>query len=264
MKDKSEILKKIKLFVLDMDGTFYLSDDIIPGSLEFLRKVQAVGKQYMFFTNNSSRTSADYIEKLAKMDCQITSRDIMTSGDVTIQYLNTYYKGKKVYLMGTEKLRQSFLDAGICLVDHKQPDVAVAAFDMELTYDKLTQICNYVRNGAVFLATHLDINCPTATGFIPDCGAFCAAIARSTGMAPKYLGKPFEETLHMILNRTGFSRSEVAFVGDRLYTDVATGVKNGAAGILVLSGETKYEDIASSEVKPDAVFQNLAEIAEYL
>ncbi len=259
-----QLLKDIRLFVLDMDGTFYLGNQMIPGSMEFLKKVRETGRNYMFFTNNSSKTSANYIEKLGKMGCTIESRDIMTSGDVTIEYLNTHYRGKSVYLMGTKALKESFVQAGIRLVEHEQPDVAVAAFDMELTYDKLMRMCDYVRNGAVFLATHLDINCPTETGFIPDCGAFCAAISLSTGREPKYLGKPYAETVEMILHRTGLAREEIAFVGDRLYTDVATGVNNGAKGLLVLSGETKLSDVEKSSVKPDGIYADLKEIAAHL
>lgn len=263
-KHGCSILDRIRLFVLDMDGTFYLGNRMIPGSMDFLEKVRASGRDYLFFTNNSSRTSQDYIAKLGRMGCVIEDRDIMTSGDVTIQYINTHYKGKSVYLMGTKALRDSFAEAGIHLVDNEQPDVAVAAFDMELTYEKLTKLCTYVRNGAVFLATHLDINCPTDTGFIPDCGAFCAAVSLSTGKEPRYLGKPFAETLEMILQRTGLRREEIAFVGDRLYTDVATGVRNGSAGLLVLSGETKLSDVENSSVKPDGIFRDLQEIAAYL
>ena len=101
-------------------------------------------------------------------------------------------------------------------------------------------------------------------GFMPDCGAFCAAITLSTGVEPKYLGKPFKETVDMVLLRTGEERDRVAFVGDRLYTDVATGVNHGAHGFLVLSGETKPEDLDKSEVKPDAVYQSLGEMKELL
>jgi len=198
------------------------------------------------------------------MGCPITRDQIMTSGDVTIEYLNTCRPGKTVYLMGTESLKDSFRSAGIPLLQEEQPDIVVAAFDMELTYHKLERTCTYLRRGAEFLATHPDINCPTADGFIPDLGAFCAAISLSTGCKPKYLGKPSAETVDMVLSRTGFSRDEVAFVGDRLYTDVAVGVNNGAAGLLVLSGETKMEDVPASPVQPHGIFRDLKDIAQYL
>ena len=245
MTDKMELLKRTKLFVLDMDGTFYLGNQILPGAADFLKAVEKAGKQYLFFTNNSSRSPRDYMAKLEKMGCPITRDQIMTSGDVTIRYLQTHYPEKTVYLVGTPPLVESFQEAGIHLVNEK-PDIVV------------------IREGALFLATHLDINCPTETGFIPDCGSFCAAISLSTGKQPKYLGKPFAETVEMVLDKTGFAAPEVAFVGDRLYTDVATGVKNGAVGLLVLTGETHLEDVPTSEVQPDAIFASLGEMGQQL
>lgn len=264
MINKREILKDIKLFVLDMDGTFYLGENIIDGSLAFIKKVKETGRRFLFFTNNSSKPPALYLDKLARMGCPVGRESIMTSGDVTIRYLHTHHGGKRVYLMGTDALRQSFAEGGICLTDDIQPEVVVAAFDTELTYGKLERACTYIRGGAEFLATHPDINCPTEGGFIPDCGAFCAAISLSTGKQPKYLGKPHREAVDAVLSAAGLQRDEIAFVGDRLYTDVAAGVNNGAKGLLVFSGETRPDDLAASDIRPDAAFTNLREITEYM
>ncbi len=261
--DKKQILEQTELFVLDMDGTFYLDTTILDGSLDFLREVERLGKRFVFFTNNSSKSPKTYMDKLAKMDCFITRNQIITSGDVMIQYLKTYYPDKTVYLMGTPDLEENFRENGIRLTK-EMPDVVVIGFDMTLTYEKLERACTYIRNGAVFLATHLDINCPTKDGFIPDCGAMCAAISLSTGKQPRYVGKPFKETVDMVLSMTGAKREEVSFVGDRLYTDVKTGVANGAHGILVLSGETKLKDLEGSDTVPDAVFTGLKEMGEIL
>jgi len=269
MDDKA-ILDKIKLFVLDLDGTFYLGDSILPGAMRFIERVRETGRRFLFFTNNSSGTAARYIEKLARMGLEIGRGDIVTSGDVMIDYLMKNHAGASVYLMGTRALREDFTAAGIRLVvehgdgDSVTPDVVVCAFDKELTYEKLERACTYIRNGAVFLATHEDINCPTENGFIPDCGSFCAAISLSTGRAPKYLGKPHPETVEKVLAVTGVKREEIAFVGDRLYTDVATGVLNGATGLLVLSGEMKAEDLKTASIKPDACFGHLGDIADLL
>lgn len=262
-QQKKDFLSQIDLFVLDMDGTFYLGDIILEGSLDFLQKVEACGKSYVFFTNNSSKSPQNYINKLAKMDCHIERNQIMTSGDVTIEFLNRKRSGKSVYLVGTPALVESFQEAGIPLTE-ENPDIVVIGFDTTLTYEKLERACTFIRNGAEFLATHLDINCPTEDGFIPDCGAMCALISLSTAKEPKYLGKPFKETMDMVLAKTGFEKERVAFVGDRIYTDVATGVKNGSNGILVLSGETKLEDVERSEVKPNAIFASIGEMAKYL
>lgn len=260
---KNKALKDVKLFALDMDGTVYLGNGLIDGALEFIHQLKELGKDFIFITNNSSRVPSFYKEKLAKMGCFVEECRIITSGDVTIKYLKTYYPEKSVYLMGTPLLEESFRKNGINLVQD-QPDVAVASFDTTLTYEKLEKICTFIANGATFLSTHLDLVCPTETGFMPDCGSMCALITKSTGVEPKYLGKPFPETMEMVLAITGHKREDVAFVGDRLYTDVATGVENGGKGFLVLTGEATLEDVAMSEIIPDCIFDSLKEMTHYL
>lgn len=274
LSKKKEILDKTELFVLDMDGTFYLENDILDGALDFLEAVKRAGKRYIFFTNNSSTSAELYIEKLARMNCNITRDMIMTSGDVMTSYLNTNYPGKKVYLLGTKPLEDSFKAAGINLFNlensdalanmDQRPDIVVVGFDKTLTFEKLSNACTYIREGALFLATHLDINCPMKGGFIPDCGAICKAIELSTGKEPRFVGKPFKETVDMVVASTGVPRERIAFVGDRIYTDVATGVKNGTMGVLVLTGETHREDIGKFDCDPDVVFESIKEMGQLL
>lgn len=226
---KYEILKETELFVLDMDGTFYLDNDVIDGALDFLDEVKKAGKRFVFFTNNSSKSPGTYIDKLAKMGCNIGREQIITSGDVMIQYLKEYYPGKEVYLVGTPDLEDNFRENGIRLTK-KMPDVVVIGFDMTLTYEKLERACTYIRNGAVFLATHLDHNARQKTVLFRTAVPYVRRSPLSTGKEPKYVGKPFKETVDMVLELTGAKREEVSFVGDRIYTDVKTGVANGAHG----------------------------------
>ena len=275
---KKKILDKTELFVLDMDGTFYLGDQILDGALDFLKAVERAGKRYIFFTNNSSVSSENYIEKLGRMNCHITRDMIMTSGDVMIRYLKSQYPGKSVYLLGTDELKKSFEEAGIILFKserdakaarsnadcEKIPDIVVVGFDKSLDYTTLSNACVYIMKGAQFLATHLDINCPVPGGFIPDCGAMCAAIELSTNVKPKYVGKPFKETVDMVVDATGVDKDKIAFVGDRIYTDVATGVNNGAMGVLVLTGETLLSEVPDSDVQPDVIFDSIKEMGEML
>lgn len=260
---KDTALKDVELFVLDMDGTVYLGDHLIPGSLNFIHKLIESGRDYIFFTNNASRIPTYYVEKLKKMGLTVTEDKIMTAGDVTIAFLKTYYPNAKVYLNGTPLLETSFRDKGITLVQDN-PDVAVQSFDTTLTYDKLDRICRYIRNGVPFIATHMDINCPTEDGFMPDSGAMCALITASTGVKPRYLGKPWKETMDMVLELTGYKKEAIAFVGDRIYTDVATGVNNGAKGFLVLTGESDMNTVANSNVIPTCIYDSLAEMSQYL
>lgn len=263
MKNRESLLAETELFVLDMDGTFYLGEKVLDGALDFIETVRKLGRRFLFFTNNSSKSPTLYMEKLEKMGCPIRREEIMTSGDVTAAYLNSRYPKARVYLVGTETLEADFAKKGITLIQ-EEPDVVVVSFDISLTYEKLEKACSFIRKGAVFLATHLDINCPTEDGMIPDCGAICAAVSLSTGVKPRFLGKPFPETMDMILQFTGAERARTAFVGDRLYTDIAAGVKNGAKGFLVLTGETSRSEAWNGEVKPDAVYESLGEMGKLL
>ena len=260
------VLKNKRLFVLDMDGTFYLGDRLFEGSLKFIEKLRSTGKEFLFFTNNASRSPEFYMEKLARMGCPISRSGIATSGEVTIRYLVENRPGEKVFLVGTDLLEDSFRKAGIKLVKllHGAPDIVVVSFDTTLTYEKVSKACRFIREGASFIATHMDLNCPTEDGFIPDCGSICAMITASTGVKPRYFGKPFGETVDMIMSMTGCRKEDMAIVGDRLYTDIAMGYKNGVASILVLSGETTPADLENSEIKPDFVFNSIADVADVL
>lgn len=263
MNTNPDALKDKKLFVLDMDGTFYLGDRLIDGSLDFIRKLSDRGVGFLFFTNNSSRTPDFYCRKLAGMGCTVRESSVVTSGDVTIKYLKENHPDAPVYLVGSPLLEESFRREGVRL-DDAGADIVVLAFDTTLTYEKMTRACTCIRNGALFLATHPDLNCPTEDGFIPDCGAMCAMVTASTGVKPKYLGKPYAETVEMIKRITGVRGEDMAFVGDRLYTDIAIGVNNGITSILVLTGETTPADLESSDIRPDYVFGSLGELGKAL
>ena len=262
-EQKCQLLDETELFVIDMDGTFYCGERLIDGAVDFLKAVENRGKRFLFFTNNTSRAPEEYIEKLHRMGCDITREQIMTAGDVTIRYLKNYFPDQLVYLMGTPELEKQFRKAGIHLSKDKA-DIVMAAFDMTLTYEKLDKGCRLIREGASFMATHPDINCPIEGGFLPDCGAICAAMALSTGKKPRFFGKPYKETAEMVMDSTGVPIERTGFVGDRLYTDIATGVNHGGKGFLVLTGETKLQDLEASEVQPDAVFESLGEMGKYL
>ena len=264
MLKKEEALNGVKLFVLDMDGTVYLGNNWIEGALDFIHEVDASpDREYIFFTNNASRVPSVYVEKLHKLGLDVEESKIITAGDVCAEFLKVNYPGAKIYLNGTPVLVENWKDKGLNIVK-EDPDVCVQSFDTTLTYHKLDRICHYIRNGAPFIATHMDTNCPTEYGFMPDCGAMCSLITDSTGVKPRFLGKPWKETVEMIGEITGYKPEEMAFVGDRLYTDVRTGVDNGAKGFLVLTGEADMQTVAESDVVPTCIYDSLNEMRKYL
>lgn len=263
-EDIRKRLQSVKCFALDMDGTFYLGDRILEGSMAFIRKVKATGRRFIFLTNNSSKGSWQYVDKLADMGVMIDKNEILTSGQVAAEYVLKSYPGKKVFLLGNDNLRKEMEAMGVVLNDDA-PNLCVIGFDTTLDYGKMCRVCDYVRAGLPFVATHPDFNCPTETGFIPDIGAILAFIEASTGRRPdRIVGKPYEEIVDCLKARTGLESGQMAMVGDRLYTDIRTGVDHGLLAILVLSGETKAEDLKQSEIQPGLVFENLGEMVPYL
>ncbi|HOP11225.1 MAG TPA: HAD-IIA family hydrolase [Oscillospiraceae bacterium] len=258
MKD----LKKIKYFVLDMDGTIYLGDKLFDFTPAFLNNVKETNRDFVFFTNNSSKNAAAYIEKLHKMGIDITPDKMLISNEVIIEYIQREYPGKSVYVIGTELLKNDFIHAGIKLTE--DADLVVLGFDTELVYHKLVVGCDLIRAGKPFLAVNPDFNCPVENGFIPDCGSMARLITASTGVVPEFFGKPSHHALEYMLRRMDCKPSELAVVGDRLYTDIAIACGTDVTSILVLSGETNVADLKASEFKPDIVVQDLAELSMLL
>jgi len=257
-------LQGVRCFLLDMDGTFYLGDKLIEGSLEFLAALEHTGRTARFLTNNSSKSAQVYAKKLERMGVDEKYRDVMTSGHAAAHYCLEKFPGGKCYLLGNPMLAEELTGMGLELVE-EDPDYVLVAFDTTLDYAKMCKVCDFIREGRPYIATHPDFNCPTETGFVPDMGAIMAFIEASTGRkADIILGKPYKGIVEEALRRTGFKLEEMAMVGDRLYTDVATGVKHGMTGILVLSGEATMEDVAVSDVKPDLIFGRLSDMIPYL
>lgn len=263
-RDDARILDQIQCFALDMDGTVYLGERWIAGAKAFLKKLEETGRDYVFLTNNSSKSPAVYVEKMYRMGWEIGPEKIITSGQATIRYLQQHFSGKKVFLLGNALLREEFEQAGIPL-EEREPEVVVTAFDTSLDYPKMCRVCDFVRAGLPYLATHPDYNCPTEDGFIPDAGAIHAFIHASAFRYPdRIIGKPNPDMMDYLLHRTGKAREQIAMVGDRLYTDIAAGKNNGVRSILVLSGETTPEDLPAAEVIPDLIFDSVRELIPFL
>lgn len=257
-----------ELYIFDMDGTIYLGYQVFPFAIRFIDHLRTAGKKVLFFTNNASHTTDYYVQKLSKLGFSPKREEIMTSGDVTIEYLKRHRAGKSVYLVGTDELVENFRENGIPMLTGKEEraDIVVTSFDTTLTYEKLDNACRLVRGGAEYLSTHPDFNCPTETGFIPDSGAIAAFVTASTGKVPTYFGKPYRETIEMICEATGYSCEQMCIFGDRLYTDIAVGKRHGVTATLVLSGETTAEDVDAAAVadQPDFVFDSLDDVDHLL
>ncbi len=246
-----------KCFIFDMDGTIYLGDRIFPEAQALIRRLRGMGKRVIFYTNNASRSPSRYVERLSRLGFEPTPEEILTAGEVTVDFLLRERAGKSVYLMGTPDLEAQFRAAGIEPLPHDTPsaDIVVTSFDTTLTYEKLDAACRCIRSGAEYLCTHPDFNCPTEDGFIPDSGAIAAAVTASTGVTPIYFGKPYGGAIAAITARTGCGAEEMCMFGDRLYTDIAFGKRGGVTAVLMLTGETSEQTaLAAKEAdQPDLI-----------
>ncbi len=264
------ILQK-DLYIFDMDGTIYLGGKPFDFAISFIKNLRAAGKRVLFFTNNASHTVPFYQKKLERLGFEPREGEIMTSGDVTYEFLRRHRAGKSVYMVCTDELVEEYRAKGInvlngTVADPREADIVITGFDTSLTYEKLNIACRLIRGGAEYLSTHPDFNCPTEDGFIPDSGAIAALVTASTGKTPTYFGKPYSQTIEMIGEATGFDNSEMCIFGDRLYTDIALGKGFGVCSVLVLSGETQPDDVdaAADKDKPDYAFPSLLEVNELM
>ena len=256
-------LADINLFLLDMDGTFYLGNRLLPGAPDFLAACRAKNIPFTFLTNNSSQSAQACLQKLAGMGVMVTEREMFTSGDATLLYLQQHGFAKELLLIGTESLAAQFAEAGF-VPNAARPKAVVLGFDTGITYEKLTALCNDVRAGLPYIATHPDFNCPVPGGMIPDVGAVIAFVKAATGREPDVvIGKPNAGIAEAVAARFSAPLESICMVGDRLYTDIALG-ECGVRTALVLSGETRREDLAASPFTPDYIFEDLAEMAAAL
>ena len=263
----SETLSRIKLYLLDMDGTLYLGDRLFPFTKDLLREIRRTGGQYLFVTNNSSRSVADYVKRLAGLGIGSVPGDFLTSSQATAYYLHAHQEGKRLYVCGTESFKAELSREGFSIVtDPARAECVVMGFDTELTFQKLRDVSWLltVRPEIPYIAANGDLVCPTEFGSVPDCGSVCGMIKTATGRVPYVVGKPAPLMPELAMKRLGRSKEETAVVGDRIYTDVKSSLNAGTTGILVLSGETTREILDASEDKPDLVLRDCGEIVDAL
>jgi len=267
-------LQRVVAFALDLDGTTYLGEHLLPGAREFKSHCDARGLPVVFVTNNSSHSHDEYVTRLNRLGLPVRSSEVLTSAEATIAFLRSERPDARVFLLGTPAVQHEFQVGGVELVaDPDCADTVVLAYDTTLTYEKLRILCDLVRRGCFFVATHPDVNCPMpgsqrsssprTQDFWPDVGAFLALVQASTDRLPdEVIGKPSRRMVEAIARRLHAAPEQIAFVGDRLYTDVAMARESGMVAVLVLSGETRAQDLADSRHQPDLVVRDLKELAE--
>ena len=252
MVDFNKTLNKIKAVAFDLDGTLYLGNRLIDGVIDTLAAIRASGKRVCFLTNNSSSSRTQYTERLSEMGLYEEDDIFLSSTMAAVDFLKTERKDKSVFALATDSVKEEIKGSGVELTD-KNADIALLCFDKTLNYEKILAFDNLLRGGAEYIATHLDLVCPSENGFIPDAGSFERMFFSSSGRSPDIvIGKPEIYMGKYLLKILGARKEEVLFVGDRLYTDIRFANNCGFYSLLVFSGETKESDYESS--KDEATF----------
>ena len=260
------MLKNIKLFLFDMDGTLYLGERLFPFTKELLSTIKNNGDRYVFMTNNSSKSVVDYVKKLEKLGIPAEKEDFITSSQATAYYLKKNHSNAKLYVCGTQSLKDELVSEGFVVTQElDEVDVIVMGFDTELTFKKLEDVSKLLLTRDVaYIATNPDLICPTEFGSVPDCGSVSIMIKNATGKEPLFVGKPSPLMPTLAMDKWGISPENTAVIGDRIYTDIKSGINAGVHSILVMSGETTEQILNASKDKPELVLPDCSYITKII
>lgn len=259
-------IRSCKLFLFDMDGTLYIGDRLFSFTRELLETIRSTGRRYLFLTNNSSKSVADYIRKLEKLGISAQYEDFLTSSQATAYYLKKHHPGKRLYVCGTRSLKEELSREGFPITENPDDtECIVMGFDTELTFRKLEDVSRMLCTRELpYIATNPDYVCPTEFGSVPDCGSVCDMLFNVSGKRPLVIGKPTALMPRLAMEKWGAAPEETLVVGDRIYTDIKSGLNAGTLTALVMSGETTREILEASPDKPHLVLKDAGEILKEL
>lgn len=261
-KDASSLRNK-KLFLFDMDGTIYNENTLFDGTIDLLNYIKQSNGKYVFITNNSSKSANAYIDKLANMNIHINRDEIFSSTDASVLMLKDRYPNAKVFIQGSTSFKEQLLESNINITENIEDDIdlILTGYDTELNYEKLKKICYLLSTRDIlYYATNPDLVCPCSFGYIPDNGSVAIMIENATHKKPIYIGKPEPTMIDLLCNKFDVSKGETLVIGDRLYTDIASGLNANVETICVLSGEATLDDLKTTKYKPSYVFKDVKDI----
>jgi 4-nitrophenyl phosphatase len=254
-------MKEVKklIYIIDMDGTLYHGNSPIEHAKEFIQYLQQNNRKFILATNCPGNSPAGLVAKLSSMGIEVNESNILTSGQVTAAYIAENKIASKVYLIGSQALEEELIKKGIQVVQN-EPDCVVVGFDRDFTYEKMKKAVGFILGGASFIATNCDYTIPEGELIVPHTGALSAGIEIATGVKPLILGKPEKYILEEVQHRLICCKEECCIIGDRLDTDIATGIRFGVNSYLVMTGVTGYDLLKESEIQPTRVFKDLKEL----
>jgi 4-nitrophenyl phosphatase len=252
--------------VLDLDGTVYRGDELLPGAAAAIERLRSAGVDLLFFSNNPTQSRAAYAERLRGLGVDIDESGWLSAGAVRKRLRADEHGSDRMIVIGSDDLVEQFEDAGLTTVDDATTaDVMVASYDNEYGYGDMLAGYRALEAGAAFYGTDPDLLVPAAEGMVPGSGAVINAVGGVVDREPeKILGKPSEEAQRSVLETLGVAPDRCVVVGDRLNTDIALGERAGMTTVLVRTGVATVADAAASAIQPDSVIDSLADLETVL
>lgn len=262
-KDIKALAKK-KLFLFDMDGTIYTERKLYKGVIELMQKINDMGAKYVFITNNSSKSVDDYVKNLIEIGIKVDENNFFTSTQASVVLLKDRFEDQLIYAQGTSSFIKELKKQGLKITESydENASAVLVGFDSELTGEKMrttSKMLTLIKD-IPYYATNPDWVCPVEFGFVPDCGSMCYGYNKATGRNPVFIGKPNPMMINLAMSKFGVTKQETLVLGDRIYTDIASGYNAGVDTVLVLSGETNIEDYHKSDIKSTYVLKEVNEL----
>lgn len=252
-------MEEIKNYLTDMDGVILRGNTLIPGAVDFIRRLRDRGIPFLILTNNSQYTPRDLQKRLAYMGLDVPVEAIFTSALATAQFLHLQKPGGSAYVIGESGLTTALHEVEYILTD-QEPDYVVLGETTTYSFERITRAIRFVNAGARFIATNPDVMGPGEGGIVPATGAVAALISAATGVQPYYIGKPNPLMMRTALRKLGAHSENSVMIGDRMDTDVISGMESGLRTILVLTGVTAREQVERFPYRPTWIRESVAEI----
>jgi NagD protein len=255
--------EEIRTWLTDMDGVLVHEEQAIPGAAEFLARLRETGTPFLVLTNNSIYTRRDLAARLRASGLEVPEESIWTSALATARFLRDQRPGGTAFTIGEAGLTTALHDVGYTLTE-RSPDYVVLGETRTYSFERITQAIRLIAAGARFIATNPDTTGPTPQGPLPATGAVAALISTATGVAPYYVGKPNPLMMRSALNAIDAHSETTAMIGDRMDTDIVSGLEAGLETILVLTGSTTPDQIDRFPYRPSRVVDSVADLVELI
>ncbi len=255
--------RPVRTWLSDMDGVLVHEEMAIPGAAEFVGRLREMGRPFLLLTNNSIYTPRDLKARLLRSGIEVPEEFIWTSALATAQFLNDQRRGGSAYVIGEAGLTTAMHEIGYVLSE-RDPEYVVLGETRTYSFEAITTAIRLIGKGARFIATNPDPTGPSAAGSIPATGSVAALITRATGVSPYFVGKPNPLMMRSALNRIDAHSETTVMVGDRMDTDIVSGLEAGLRTILVMTGSTKAGQVDRFPYRPTQVLDSVADITPFV